>query len=97
VLRLKGNRFFKAKRFKEALEKYMGSLKEKPYEVNTLSNVCMAHLKKCEYEDAVEFADRAIFLDRHCVKVCVCLLFVVWVEWSLPTEPSSWTGTASRR
>jgi len=68
VLRLKGNRFFKAKRFAEALEKYMGSLKEKPYEVNTLSNVSMAHLKKRAFEDSIEFSDRAIYLDPTCVK-----------------------------
>ena len=37
--RLKGNRFYKAKRWEEALELYMTSLKAKPYAVNTLANV----------------------------------------------------------
>lgn len=37
--RLKGNRFYKAKRWEQALELYMTSLKAKPYAVNTLANV----------------------------------------------------------
>lgn len=37
--RLKGNRFYKAKRWEKALELYMTSLKAKPYAVNTLANV----------------------------------------------------------
>ena len=68
VLRLKGNRLFKAKRYGEALDRYMGSLKEQPYAVNTLSNVAMVHLKRKEFADALEFCDRAIFLDASCVK-----------------------------
>lgn len=37
--RLKGNRFYKAKRWVKALELYMTSLKAKPYAVNTLANI----------------------------------------------------------
>lgn len=37
--RLKGNRFYKAKRWEKALELYMASLKARPYAVNTLANV----------------------------------------------------------
>lgn len=37
--RLKGNRFYKAKRWEKALELYMTSLKARPYAVNTLANV----------------------------------------------------------
>ena len=68
VLRLKGNRLFKAKRYGEALDRYMGSLKEEPYAVNTLSNVAMVHLKRKEFADALQFCDRAIYLDASCVK-----------------------------
>lgn len=37
--RLKGNRFYKAKRWEKALELYMDSLRARPYIVNTLANV----------------------------------------------------------
>ncbi len=37
--RLKGNRFYKAKRWDKALELYMNSLKARPYAVKTLANV----------------------------------------------------------
>ena len=68
VLRLKGNRFFKAKRYGEALERYMASLKEKPYDVSTLNNVAMAHLKLGDLPEGLEFADRAIYLDPSAAK-----------------------------
>lgn len=37
--RLKGNRFYRAKRWEKALELYMTSLRARPYTVNTLANV----------------------------------------------------------
>lgn len=37
--RLKGNRFYKSKRWEKALELYKTSLKARPYAVNTLANV----------------------------------------------------------
>lgn len=37
--RLKGNRFYKAKRWDEALGHYMTSLRARPYIANTLGNV----------------------------------------------------------
>ena len=37
--RLRGNRFYRAKRWEEALQRYMASLKARPYAVNTLANV----------------------------------------------------------
>lgn len=68
VLRLKGNRFFKAKKYSEAIEKYMASLKVQPYTVNTLNNIAIAHHKKCNYEDAIEFSNRAVYLDASHIK-----------------------------
>mmetsp|Transcript_35124 Transcript_35124/g.81377 ORF Transcript_35124/g.81377 Transcript_35124/m.81377 type:complete len:1191 (-) Transcript_35124:133-3705(-) len=63
ALRLKGNRYFKAKRFTEALGFYMDSLKEKPYMINTLTNVIQVHIKLRQWQDALEFADRAVYLN----------------------------------
>lgn len=39
VLRLKGNRFFKAKQFDRALQYYMDSLKASQFRVETLTNI----------------------------------------------------------
>eukprot|EP00752_Nemacystus_decipiens_P002264 g2145.t1 len=66
--RLKGNRFYKAKRWERALEMYMTSLKAKPYAVNTLANVAQTFIKLERWPDAVEFCDRALHVDGKCVK-----------------------------
>jgi tetratricopeptide (TPR) repeat protein len=71
VLRLKGNRFFKAKKYAEAIEKYMASLKVQPYTVNTLTNIAISYHKKSAFEDALEFANRAVYLEPANIKVCV--------------------------
>lgn len=68
VLRLKGNRFFKAKRYSEAIEKYMASLKVQPYAVNTLTNISIAHHKKSAFDDALEFANRSVYLEPTNIK-----------------------------
>lgn len=41
--RLKGNRFYRAKRWEKALELYMSSLRARPYTVNTLANVAQVN------------------------------------------------------
>ncbi|CAN0534722.1 unnamed protein product, partial [Ectocarpus sp. 12 AP-2014] len=66
--RLKGNRFYKAKRWEKALELYMTSLKARPYAVNTLANVAQTLIKLERWLDAVEFCDRALHVDGNCVK-----------------------------
>lgn len=68
VLRLKGNRFFKAKKYNEAIEKYMASLKVQPYTVNTLTNISIAYHKKFNFEDALEFASRSVYLQPTSIK-----------------------------
>ena len=37
--RLKGNRFYRARRWDKALELYVGSLRARPYTVKTLANI----------------------------------------------------------
>jgi hypothetical protein len=39
ICRLKGNRFFKAKQYTNALDKYMEALKDFPYDSKTLTNI----------------------------------------------------------
>lgn len=71
ALKLKGNKHFKAKRFQEALECYMEGLALTPYDdiaVNLVTNIAQAHIKLEEYDDAMEFLDRAIALDPKNIK-----------------------------
>lgn len=62
-LRLKGNRYFKAKQYEKALELYMESLKLAAYDTAVLGNVAMAHLKLENWEQAIEFCDRTLYVD----------------------------------
>lgn len=39
ALRLKGNRYFKARQYEKALSCYMDSLKTSPWKVETLTNI----------------------------------------------------------
>lgn len=41
----------------------MGSLREKPYEDKTLTNIAMAHIKLKDWAEALEFSERAIYMD----------------------------------
>ena len=68
--RLKGNKLFKAKKYDEAVEKYMEALSLTPYDGPAIvTNVAQAHIKLGQYDDALEFLDRAIALDPKNVKV----------------------------
>ena len=68
-LKLKGNKFFKAKQYAEARDKYMEALALTPYEGTAiLTNVAQAYIKMEEYDDALEFLERAVTLDPKCIK-----------------------------
>jgi tetratricopeptide (TPR) repeat protein len=70
ALKLKGNRFFKAKKYDEALGQYMDALKSSPYEGTAiLTNIAQAHIQLQNYEAALEFLNRALYLQPNCVKV----------------------------
>ena len=58
--RLKGNRYFKRKKFAAALALYMESLAVRPYERATLLNAAQVFLKQKRWDDAHEFASRAV-------------------------------------
>ncbi len=63
ILRDKGNKRFKRKEYDLALDLYMESLKLQPYDVKTLTNIAQIYIKKLEYNDAIEFLNRTIYLD----------------------------------
>mmetsp|Transcript_18858 Transcript_18858/g.31477 ORF Transcript_18858/g.31477 Transcript_18858/m.31477 type:complete len:928 (+) Transcript_18858:73-2856(+) len=68
-LKLKGNKFFKAKNYADARDKYMEALALTPYDGTAiLTNVAQAYIKLQEYDDALEFLERAIALDPKCIK-----------------------------
>ncbi|CAM9250109.1 unnamed protein product [Chrysoparadoxa australica] len=66
--RLKGNRYYKLKKWDQALEFYQKSLRSSPYQVSTLSNTAQVYLKLQRWEAAVEFCDRALHIDPMCIK-----------------------------
>jgi len=66
--RLKGNNYFKARKYEKALEQYMEALNEQGYKSNILTNIIQAQVKLKNYEDALEFCDRALHVDRDNVK-----------------------------
>ncbi|KAH8043433.1 hypothetical protein JL721_13138 [Aureococcus anophagefferens] len=63
--RLKGNRYFKAKKYDDALRLYRESLGVRPYEKTTLLNVAQVFLKMALWDDALEFAKRAVVVSRR--------------------------------
>lgn len=63
-LRLKGNKLFKAGKYEEALASYMEALKNSPYEGTAiLTNIAQVHIKTRNFEDALEFLNRALHID----------------------------------
>jgi tetratricopeptide (TPR) repeat protein len=66
--KMKGNRLFQARRYKDALDEYMTSLRDSPYLAATLGNVAMAHIKLEQWDDAIEFCDRCLHVDDTFVK-----------------------------
>lgn len=68
-LKAKGNKLFKAKQFAEARDKYMEALAITPYSGTALlTNIAQAYIKMLEYDNALEFLDRAVKLDPKCIK-----------------------------
>ena len=63
--RLKGNRYFKAKKYDDALKLYRESLGVRPYEKTTLLNVAQVFFKMALWDDALEFAKRAVVVSKR--------------------------------
>lgn len=68
ILRIKGNRHFKAKDFARSLEFYMDALKESPFDGKLVLNIAQAHIKLNQLDDAEEFLARTLFLEPNNVK-----------------------------
>lgn len=69
-LKAKGNKYFKAKNYSEALDKYMEALMLTPYDGPAIvTNIAQAHIKLGQFDDALEFLDRAVAIDPKNIKV----------------------------
>jgi tetratricopeptide (TPR) repeat protein len=75
--RIKGNKFFQAKKFDRANELYMEALKESPFDVKTLTNIAQAHIKQKNYLDALEFLSRTLYLDSDHIKALSRKAFIL--------------------
>jgi tetratricopeptide (TPR) repeat protein len=69
VLRLRGNNAFKKKDYNSALSIYKDSLRSMPYTDKTLLNIAQCYIKLSEFEDAIEFLSRVLYLDDTNAKV----------------------------
>lgn len=67
-LKDKGNAAFRAGKYVEAAKWYRKSLKVTPFETALLTNLAQAALKESAYEDALEWCERALFVDDKNVK-----------------------------
>lgn len=76
-LRLKGNKFFKARDYSRALENYMEALKSAPFDPKLLLNIAQAQLKLKDYEEGLEFLNRTLYLDAGNVKALSRHAFVL--------------------
>lgn len=68
TLRIKGNNLFRRKQYTGALAKYCEALSISPFSVNILTNIAIVHEKTNGWDEAVEFCDRAIHIDKACSK-----------------------------
>lgn len=59
-----------SRRFEEALQQYMEALALTPYDGTAIvTNIAQAHIKLGQFEDALEFLERAVTIDPRNVKV----------------------------
>jgi tetratricopeptide (TPR) repeat protein len=68
VQKQKGNRAFKRRDYEAALRRYWEALDALPFLVPVLSNMAQCYIKLKQYDDAIEFCSRAIFLKPTWVK-----------------------------
>jgi tetratricopeptide (TPR) repeat protein len=68
--RLKGNTYFKAKKYDIALKHYLDALKSQPFDVKVLMNIAQSYLKiEGGKEDAWEFIARVLRIQPNHAKV----------------------------
>jgi tetratricopeptide (TPR) repeat protein len=81
--RLKGNTYFKAKKYDVALTHYLDALKSQPFDVKVLMNIAQCYLKlEGGQEDAWEFISRVLRIQPNHAKVVI----FVWSSQHLHTQ-----------
>ena len=67
-LRVKGNRLFRSKSYKEALFKYQEAFNHDPFDQKVLLNIALCHIKMQAWNEALEFCNRSCHIDKANVK-----------------------------
>lgn len=83
ISRLKGNRFYKVKKFDEALDCYMEALKSCPFDPKTLLNIAQVYLQQKNVEDGLEFLSRTLYIDPHNIKALSRKGFALGEIWKI--------------
>ena len=66
--RLKGNAYYKKKKYGDALQCYAESTRVKPYATNVLMNTALCYSKLLQYDDAEEYCNRVLYVDKRYLK-----------------------------
>ena len=90
IFRLKGNNYYKKNDYLNALQMYQEALKILPYDCKTLLNIAQVHIKQKNYEDALEFLSRTLYLNPNQAKVGLLhkyytLLHYVYIGFIAPS------------
>lgn len=93
--RLKGNRFYKGKRWEKALDLYMTSLKARPYAVNTLANIAQVRVDRVPCDATWKRAQHLIGTPRRQKKLISAQTRSRVLSSSLPAHHN--TNVVSRR
>jgi tetratricopeptide (TPR) repeat protein len=77
--RVKGNKYFGMKKYDKALKEYAEALEKTPYKPNILTNMALTYAKLRQWDDAMEYCDRALHCDKGWTKA-LCRRAAVVVE-----------------
>jgi tetratricopeptide (TPR) repeat protein len=98
--RLRGNNYFKHKKFEDAHKCYMEALKDQPFDAKILINIAQVHIKWEATEDALEFLARVLRVDAKHTKALSRMAYVLstqnridegleYAKKALATDPGS--------
>eukprot|EP00753_Platysulcus_tardus_P006854 PLAT14640.1.p1 GENE.PLAT14640.1~~PLAT14640.1.p1 ORF type:complete len:834 (+),score=351.78 PLAT14640.1:26-2527(+) len=68
ALKRKGNKRFGKRRYRMALAAYKQAMDVQPFMVSLLTNIAQCHLKLKQYDDAIEFSNRALRVQADSTK-----------------------------